>query len=109
MKFPTYYGVQTGSGAHPTSCGYGGLFPPVKRPGRETIHLLLVPRSKKAWSSTSPHYVFMAWCLVKHRDNFTFLPCPFIMAVLWIYEGVSKSFRTGSLEREPANGTALCH
>jgi hypothetical protein len=19
-----------------------------------------------------PHYVFMAWCLVKHRDNFTF-------------------------------------
>jgi len=18
-----------------------------------------------------PHYVFMAWCLVKHRDNFT--------------------------------------
>jgi len=19
-------------------------------------------------------YVFMAWCLVKHRDNFTFLP-----------------------------------
>jgi hypothetical protein len=21
-----------------------------------------------------PQYVFMAWCLVKHRDNFTFLP-----------------------------------
>jgi len=20
----------------------------------------------------SPEYVFMAWCLVKHRDNFTF-------------------------------------
>jgi hypothetical protein len=20
-----------------------------------------------------PQYVFMAWCLVKHRDNFTFL------------------------------------
>jgi hypothetical protein len=19
-----------------------------------------------------PHYAFMAWCLVKHRDNFTF-------------------------------------
>jgi hypothetical protein len=19
-----------------------------------------------------PHFVFMAWCLVKHRDNFTF-------------------------------------
>jgi hypothetical protein len=26
-----------------------------------------------AWSYTStPQYVFMAWCLVKHRDNFTF-------------------------------------
>jgi hypothetical protein len=21
-----------------------------------------------------PQYAFMAWCLVKHRDNFTFLP-----------------------------------
>jgi hypothetical protein len=28
---------------------------------------------KNAWSYTStPQYVFMAWCLVKHRDNFTF-------------------------------------
>jgi len=25
------------------------------------------------WSYTStPQYVFMVWCLVKHRDNFTF-------------------------------------
>jgi hypothetical protein len=38
-----------------------------------TAHLLLVPRSKNAWSYTStPPYVFMAWCFVKHRDNFTF-------------------------------------
>jgi hypothetical protein len=22
-----------------------------------------------------PQYVFMAWCLVKHRDNFTLLSC----------------------------------
>jgi hypothetical protein len=28
---------------------------------------------KKAWSYTSnPEYVFMAWSLVKHRNNFTF-------------------------------------
>jgi hypothetical protein len=28
---------------------------------------------KNAWSYTStPQYVFMAWCLVKQRDNFTF-------------------------------------
>jgi catalase (peroxidase I) len=29
--------------------------------------------------------------------------------VLVIYEGVSKNFRTGRVERERANGTALCH
>jgi len=44
------------------------------RPGREADNL---PQSsgefKNAWSYTStPQYVFMAWCLVKHR---TTLPC----------------------------------
>jgi len=30
--------------------------------------------SKNAWSYTStPQYIFKAWCLVKHRDNFTAL------------------------------------
>jgi hypothetical protein len=29
---------------------------------------------KNAWSYTStPQYVFMAWCLVKHRDNYYYL------------------------------------
>jgi hypothetical protein len=46
----------------------------VKRPWREADHS---PPSnaevKNAWSYTStPQYVFMAWCLVKHGDNFTF-------------------------------------
>jgi hypothetical protein len=46
----------------------------VKRPEREADHS---PPSnaevKNAWSYTStPHYVFMAWYLVKHRDSFTF-------------------------------------
>jgi hypothetical protein len=28
---------------------------------------------KNVWGYTStPQYVFMSWCLVKHRDNFTF-------------------------------------
>jgi hypothetical protein len=38
-----------------------------------TTHLHLVPRSKneRSYTSTLP-YVFIAWCLVKHRDNFTF-------------------------------------
>jgi len=26
-----------------------------------------------------PQYAFMAWCSVKDRDNFTFLPLPFIL------------------------------
>jgi hypothetical protein len=46
----------------------------VKRPGREADHS--PPSSaeiENAWSYTStPQYVFMARCLVKHRDNFTF-------------------------------------
>jgi hypothetical protein len=50
------------------------LFLGVKRPRREADHS--PPSSaevKNAWSYTStPQYVFMAWCLVKHRDNFTF-------------------------------------
>jgi hypothetical protein len=54
--------------------GNGGSFPAVKRPGREADHS--PPSSaeiKNAWRYTSNHqYVFMTWCLVKHRDNFTF-------------------------------------
>jgi hypothetical protein len=52
----------------------GSLSLGVKRPGREADHSL--PSSaevKNAWSYTStPQYVFMASCLVQHRDNFTF-------------------------------------
>jgi hypothetical protein len=38
-----------------------------------------------------PQYVSMAWCLVKHRDNFTFLP----LSVSYKYTGVLaiKQFR----------------
>jgi hypothetical protein len=52
----------------------GGYFPGDYAPGLEIDHS--VPSSaevKKLWRYTStPQYVFMAWCLVKHRDNFTF-------------------------------------
>jgi hypothetical protein len=38
-----------------------------------TTHLHLVPRPKNEWRYISiPQYVFMAWCLVKYRNNFTF-------------------------------------
>jgi hypothetical protein len=46
----------------------------IKRPGREADHS--PPSSaevKDGWSYTAiPQYVFMAWCLVKHKENFTF-------------------------------------
>jgi hypothetical protein len=52
----------------------GALSLGVKRPGPEADHS---PPSnaeiKNAWSYTfTPQYVFMAWCLVKHRNDFTF-------------------------------------
>jgi hypothetical protein len=51
----------------------GALSLGIKWPWREADHS--PPSSaevKNAWSCTSnPQYVFMAWCLVKHRDNFT--------------------------------------
>jgi hypothetical protein len=52
----------------------GALSLGLKRPGREADHWPhLVPRSKNEWGYTStPQYVFMAWCLVKHRDKFIF-------------------------------------
>jgi hypothetical protein len=69
--------VRTGSGAHlqtPTQWVPRALTPWVKRPGREADHS--PPSSvevKNVWSYTytSP-YVFMAWCLVKRRNSFTF-------------------------------------
>jgi hypothetical protein len=58
------------------SSGYRGVLSSVvKLPRREADHS--PPTSSKvknAWCYTStPQYVFMAWCLVKNRDNFTFI------------------------------------
>jgi hypothetical protein len=53
----------------------GALSLGVKRPGHEADHS--PPSSaevKDEWSCTSTLlYVFMAWCLIKHRDNFTLI------------------------------------
>jgi hypothetical protein len=50
----------------------GAVSPFVKQPGREADHS--PPSSaevKNVWSYTStPQHVFMAWCLVKHRNYF---------------------------------------
>jgi hypothetical protein len=52
----------------------GALSPGVKRPGRLTTHLQLVPRSRKCGSiHPLPHTPsWRSAYLVKHRDNFTF-------------------------------------
>jgi hypothetical protein len=83
VRFPTGAGnfslrhrVQTGSGAHTVSypTDTEGSFSGSKAAWAWSWPY--TPSSaevKNAWSYTStPQYVFMAWCLVKHRDNFTF-------------------------------------
>jgi len=72
-----FFPVQTGPESHPASypMGTGGLFlRGVKWPERKGNHSS--PSStevKNMWSkSPFPKHVSMAWCLVKHRDNFTF-------------------------------------
>jgi hypothetical protein len=52
----------------------GALSLGIKQLGHEADHS--PPSSakiKNVWSYTcTPQYIFMVWCLVKHRDNFTF-------------------------------------
>jgi hypothetical protein len=73
--FTTVFWTALGPTQPPIQWVPGTLFLGVKRPGRAADHS---PPStaeiKNAWSYTSsPPYVFMAWCLVKHRDSFTLL------------------------------------
>jgi hypothetical protein len=65
------------AGAHPVSYPMGtrDSFAGGEAAGavKLTTHLHLVPRSRmRAAIPPLPQYAFMAWCLVKHRDNFTF-------------------------------------
>jgi hypothetical protein len=62
-----------------------------------------------------PQYVFMAWCLVKYRDNFTFTFTTLHQAYTLIrlftsyaYECVSKNISDWSPGARTASGTALC-
>jgi hypothetical protein len=81
-NFYLHHRVQNGSGAHPASYPMGtrGSFPGVKLPGREADHSppsSAEIKNARSYAST-PQYFFTAWCLVKHRDNFTlpFYLCP---------------------------------
>jgi hypothetical protein len=58
----------------------------VKRPGREADHP--PPSSAEVKMRRAklplPQYAFMAWCLVEHRDNFSFtFTNHLIPTVLW--------------------------
>jgi hypothetical protein len=75
-NFSLHHHIQNGSGAHLASYPMGtrALSLGVKL----TTHLHLVPRSRLHGAIPPlPQYVFIAWCLVKHRDNFTFTFLPF--------------------------------
>jgi hypothetical protein len=67
-SFSLLQSVQAGSGPHLASypmCTGGALSLGVKQPQRECGHPPLFS------AETAPPYVFMVWCLVKHRDSFT--------------------------------------
>jgi hypothetical protein len=81
---------------------YQGLYPWAEsgRGVNLTTHLHLVPRSKNAWSYTfTPQYTFMARCLVKHMDNFTFLPFTKSSSGLWRRVVLSRWMQHGLLKR----------
>ena len=58
----------------PTLWTWVALYPGVKLSGREADHHVLPRLRMRAAVPPLPSYAFTAWCLVKHRDNFT---CPF--------------------------------
>jgi hypothetical protein len=81
-----------------------------------TTHLHLVPRSRMRGAIPPlPQFVFMAWCLVKHRDNFTFTLTSYAVLFTcgcWCFEWCEVLFPDGSdlcyeLKRLPAQ-TLFC-
>jgi hypothetical protein len=76
-NYSPHHCVQNSSGAHPASyqMGIRGPFPGVKRPESEADHSPPSSAEVKECVKLYPHsqYVFIACCLVKHGDNFTFI------------------------------------
>jgi len=71
-SFPLRPHIQTGSGTHPASYAMGtGIFPRGEsiRCLKLTTHFHLVPRLRMRSYTSIPQYVFMAWCLIKHRTR----------------------------------------
>jgi hypothetical protein len=75
-NFSLHHHVQTSSGNHPASYPVGtrGSFPGVKAAGAWSWPLISIYyRNQRMHGSLPPfpNYVFMAWCLLKPRDNLT--------------------------------------
>jgi hypothetical protein len=73
--FSLLHSVQTGSGVHPASCpvGTGWIFCRAKQAGAWSWPLIFTYRDEVLWRCTStPQYVIIVGCLIKHRNNFTF-------------------------------------
>jgi len=74
FHFTTAYRPALGLTQPPLQRAAGAHIPWLKRYTHEAHHSRSASAEvKNAWSytSTTPH-VFIAWCLVKHRDSFTF-------------------------------------
>jgi hypothetical protein len=76
-NFSLHHRVQNGSGAHPASYPMDnwGSFLGGKAAGAWSWPLTSIQcRGQRIRGAIPPvpKYVFMAWCLVEHRDNFTF-------------------------------------
>jgi len=55
---------------------------------------------KNMWSSNStPLYVFMAWCVIKHRDNFTFTFTVFFAHLFYMVIRKAKWLEYWSLDK----------
>jgi hypothetical protein len=77
--FSLFQGVQIGSGiyASPIQWVQGALLPgQSSRSVKLTTHLHLVARSRMMGLHLHSPYIFMAWCLIKHRDSFIFCILP---------------------------------
>jgi hypothetical protein len=70
-----HHQAQTDSGAHPSYLmGTGGSFSRINLPEREADSISSSAKAMNVWSYTaSPPYIFIPWCLIKYRDNFTFV------------------------------------
>jgi hypothetical protein len=76
-NFSLHNHLQNGSGAHPASYPMGkrGFFPGGKAVGAWSwpfTSIWCLGQRMRGAIPPLPQYIFTAWCLVKHRDNFTF-------------------------------------